>query len=135
MNKIDTTGFALRTTCDTDKSDLEKKISGVDEKVPDTSDVAKKTDINAKIIKIENKIPSICGLATNSALTAVENKIPNVSSLVKKTDYDTKTSKIETKVSDHNHEKYITTPEFNNLAAGRFYCKISTGKLSNKERF
>ena len=22
------------------------------------------------------------------------------------------------KVSDHNHDKYITTPEFNNLAAG-----------------
>ena len=29
-------------------------------------------------------MPSITGLATNSALTAVENKIPNVSSLVKK---------------------------------------------------
>ena len=30
--------------------------------------------------EIEGKIPSITGLATNSALTAVENKIPNVSS-------------------------------------------------------
>ena len=29
-------------------------------------------------------MPSITGLATNSALNAVENKIPNVSSLVKK---------------------------------------------------
>ena len=34
--------------------------------------------------KIEGKIPSISGLATNAALTAVENKIPNSSSLVKK---------------------------------------------------
>ena len=39
---------------------------------------------------MENEIPSITGLATNSALTAVENKIPDVSSLVKKTDCDTK---------------------------------------------
>ena len=31
-----------------------------------------------------SKIPSVSGLAANSALTAVENKIPGVSSLVKK---------------------------------------------------
>ena len=35
------------------------------------------------------KIPSISGLATNSALTTVHNKILDVCSLVKKTDYDT----------------------------------------------
>ena len=62
-----------------------------------------KTDLNPKITEIENKIPSIIGLATNSALTAVENKIPNLSNLVTKTDYNTKISKIEKKVSDHNH--------------------------------
>ena len=43
----------------------------------------KKTVYNSKISEIENKIPSITGLATTSfALTAVENKIPNVISLV-----------------------------------------------------
>ena len=62
---------------DADKSKIENKI-------PDTSDLVKKTDCNAKITKIEGKIPSISGLATNAALTAVENKIPNISSLVKK---------------------------------------------------
>ena len=50
-------------------------------------------------------------------MTAVENKIPNVSNLVKKTDYDTKVNEIEKKISDHTHDKYITTPEFNELAA------------------
>ena len=35
---------------------------------------------------MEDKIPSITGLAANSGLTAIENKIPDVSSLVKKTD-------------------------------------------------
>ena len=46
-----------------------------------------------KITEIENKIPSISGLATDAALTAVENKIHNVSSLVKKTDYNAKIKK------------------------------------------
>ena len=53
-------------------------------KFPDTSDLAKRTNLNAKITEIQGKIPSITGLATNSALTAVENKIPNVSNFVKK---------------------------------------------------
>ena len=34
------------------------------------------------ITEIENKIPSISGLATNTALTAVENKIPNVNTKI-----------------------------------------------------
>ena len=43
----------------------------------------------------------------------------DVSNLVKKktTDYDTKISEIEMKVTDHDHDKYITTPEFNKLTA------------------
>ena len=68
-------------------------------------DLLKKTYYNAKITEIENKIPSISGLTTNSALTAVENKIPCFSNLVKKTDYDTKISSIE--------NKYITTTDYN----------------------
>ena len=36
---------------------------------------------------------------------------------LKKTDYDTKITQIEKKVTDHNHDKYITTPEFNKLSA------------------
>ena len=83
------------------------KISDTDKKIPDTSDLAKKADLNTKVTEIESKIPSITGLATNSALTAVENKIPDVSGLVTKTDYDAKVSEMEKKVSDHDHDKYI----------------------------
>ena len=53
------------------------------EEVPDTSGLVK-TYYNTKISEIESKIPSINGLATNSALTAVEDKIPNNSNLVTK---------------------------------------------------
>ena len=42
VDNIDTTGFALRTTYDTDKSDLEKKISDAEENISNTSDLAKK---------------------------------------------------------------------------------------------
>ena len=53
-------------------------------------------------------------MATNAPLTAVEDKIPNVTKLVK-ADYDTKITEIEKKLTDHDHDKYIATPEFNNL--------------------
>ena len=42
VNNIDITRFVLKTTYDTDKSDLEKKISDLDKKMPDTSELAKK---------------------------------------------------------------------------------------------
>ena len=50
----------------------------------------KKTDYNTKITELENKIPDTNNLATKMALTAVENKIPDANNLVKKTDYNTK---------------------------------------------
>ena len=53
-------------------------------KILDPIAFVKKTDYGSKITEIENKIPSISGLAANSALTTVENKMPNVSGLVKK---------------------------------------------------
>ena len=87
--------------------------------------MVKKTNFSAKVTEIEGKIPSITGLATNSALTAVENIIPDVSSLVKKTDYNTKISDIEKKIIDYNHDKYITTPEFNTLAADVFNARLA----------
>ena len=45
---------------------INQKISGADKKIPDTSDLTKKTDLNAKITEIEGKIPNITGLSTTS---------------------------------------------------------------------
>ena len=72
-----------------------------------------KNKLNAKITEIQNKIPSITGLASNSVLTAAANNIPDVSSLVKMTDYDTKISDIGKKITNHDHDKYVTSSEFN----------------------
>ena len=60
---------------------------------------------------VKGKIPNITNLATTTALPALEKKIPNVGNLVKNTDYSTKMNEIEKKVTDHDHDKYITTPE------------------------
>ena len=89
----------------------------------------------AKLTELENKIPDVSSLATKTALTAVENKIPDVSSIVKKTDYNTKITEIEKKLTDHNHDKYITTPEFNTLAADVFNARLAQVNLITKTDF
>ena len=135
VDNIDTTKFILNTTYDSDKSDLEKKISDADKKIPDTNLLVKKADYSSKITELENKIPSISGLATNSALTAVENKIPNGSGLVTKTNYNTKISEIENKITDYNHDKYITTQEFNRVTKEKFKGRLKQADLVTKPGF
>ena len=118
----------LKAKYDTDKSELEKKC-------PDASNLVKKTHYNSKISEIENKIPSNSGLATTSVLTAVENKIPKVNNLVKKIDYNTKINETEKKITDHCHDKYITNPEFNKLAAENFAARLAQANLITKTDF
>ena len=86
--------------------------------------MVKKKDFNSKISEVEDKIPSISGFATISALTAVKNKIPDVSSLVKKT-ITQKYQILRRKLLINNHDKYITTPEFNTLAADAFNARLA----------
>ena len=124
VNNVDTSDFVLKTKYQTDQTELEKKIL-------DVTDFVKKT----KLTELENKIPNVSSLATKTALTAVENKIPSVSILVKKTDHDTKITEIEKKLTDHNHDKYITTSEFNTLAADVFNARLAQANLITKTGF
>ena len=94
VNIIDTSAFVLKTKYDTDKTELEKKISDV------TDFITKEI----KLTELENKILDASSLATKTALNAVKNKIPSVSSLVQKTDYNTKISELEKKLADQNHK-------------------------------
>ena len=73
VNNIDASDFALKTNYNTKITELEDKISN-------TSNLVKKTDYNTKI-------------------TELENNIPDISNLVKKTDYDTKITEIEKKLT------------------------------------
>ena len=124
VDNIDISDFVLKTKYQIDKTELENKI-------PDVSNLVKKT----KLTELENKIPDVSNLATKTALTTVENKIPDVSDLVKKAGYNTKVIEIENKLNNHNHGKYIDTPEFNKLATDAFNARLAQANLITKTDF
>ena len=121
VNNIDTKDIVLKTQYQTDKTELEKKILNV-------TDFLKK----AKHTELEKKTPDVSSLATKTALTAVKKKIPEVSSLVKKTNYNIKITETEKKLTDHDNDKYITTPEFNTSAADVFNARLAQANLITK---
>ena len=55
--------------------------------------------------------------------------------MVKKTDYDNKVTEIENKLNNHNRGKYVTTTEFNTLAADFFNARLSKANLVAKTDF
>ena len=55
--------------------------------------------------------------------------------LWKKTDYNTIITEIESKLNNHDHDKHITTPEFNNLAADVFNARLARVNLVVKTYF
>ena len=55
------------------------ELKEVENKIPNVSNFATKSDVSNSISVVEAKIPSVANLATKEELTAVENKIPNVS--------------------------------------------------------
>ena len=78
VNNIDTSGLVKKT-------DYNAKITEIEDKIPNSSSFVKKTDYNTKITEIEGKIPDISGLVTKTALATIENKIPSINGLVKQT--------------------------------------------------
>ena len=109
ISHVDTSSFALKTNLanlktEVDKLDIDKLVPvPVDlSKLSDVvkNDVVKKTDYNAKITEIENKIPDISNLASKTALNTVENEIPDTSGYIKKTDYNAKITDLENKIPD-----------------------------------
>ena len=103
INSIDTSEFVLT-------------LSIIENKIPETSDLIKKTDYNTKITEIESKIPDVSGLVT-------------------KTDYNTKITEIENELNNHDHDKYIASSELNTLAADVFSAKLARENLVAKTNF
>ena len=77
VDNIDTSGLVKKT-------DYNTKITEIEDKIPDSSSFVKNTDYNTKITEIEGNIPDISDLATKTALNIVENKIPSITGLAKK---------------------------------------------------
>ena len=51
---------------------------------------------------------------------------------LRKTVYNTKITEIENKFTNHNHDKYIDTQEFNKLAADVFNARLAQTNLIPK---
>ena len=117
------------------KTEDNAKIKNIEDKIPDITNAVIKTTHNGKINEVKAEIPSITNLATNTALTAFEKKIPSISNLVKKSDYNTKINEIEKKIIDHSHNKYITTSAFNKLTAENFPARLAQVHLVTKTDF
>ena len=113
-------------------SDAVKNDDKIEYKIPDITNLKTNTTFNAKINEVKGKIPSITNLPTTTALIAIENKISNASNLVKKTDCNTKINETEKKITDHDHDKYITTPELNKLTAENFVARLAQVNLASK---
>ena len=91
VDNIDTNALLLKSTFNTKITEIEGKITNVDNKIPDITDLAtnssitsllstfnsKITEIENKVKTVDNKIRSISNLATKIELTNVENKIPS----------------------------------------------------------
>ena len=60
-------------------------------------------------------------------------KIPDTRGLVTTTVLNTKIREVENKIP--NHDKHITTPEFNKLTAKRFAARLKQANLVNKTDF
>ena len=139
----DTNCLVKKTNRNTKITELENKISDisnletktalttVENKIPKVSNLATKILDN----KVGNKIPDISNLATKRGLTAIENKIASISDLVKKTDYNTKITDIENKLNNHDHDKYNGTSDFNILATNIFNARLAQANLITKTDF
>ena len=74
-------------------------------------------------LDVDKSLPVPVDLRKLSDIVKNDVAKKDVYNLVKKTDYSTKISEIEKKITDHNHDKYITTSEFNKFMAEIFDLK------------
>ena len=101
VDKLVPVPVELSKLSDVVKNDFNKKdiynakIKNIEDKIPDVTNLAKTSALNAKTNEAKDEI---LNLATNAALTAVENKIPIVSNLVKKLTITQKLLKLKRKV-------------------------------------
>ena len=105
------------------------KIKNIENKIPDITNVTTNTTLNAKINEVKNEIPSIANLAANASLNAkiktkVKNKMPNITNSATAT----AVTVVENKIPDRS--KHIPTPECNKLTAESFSAKLAQANLA-----
>ena len=98
ISHIDTSSFALKSNLASLKTEVDKL--DVNKLVPVPVDLSKLSDVVKSDVK-----------------KTVYDKLAAKVNSIDARDYDTKITETENKLTVHNHDKYITTPEFNTLAA------------------
>ena len=78
--------------------------------------------LKSNVDKLDNNIGKTILLKRLNMINWLKTlmKTTDTSCLVKKAGYYTKPGKIENKILHHDHDKYITTQEFNKLTADNF---------------
>ena len=103
------------------KKDLySAKIKNIEDKIPDTTNLAANTTLNAKISEIENEMPSI---TNNANINEIKNEIPDITNLAT----STALTRVWNKIPDHS--KNIATPESNKLTAENFTARLAQPNL------
>ena len=87
------------------------------------------------LAELQSNIPDINGLATKTTSTAVKIKYLMLVVKLKKQNITQKLVSLKKKLTDHNHDKYITTPESNTLAADIFNARLVQANLITKTDF
>ena len=95
IGKLETTPVDLSKLSNVVKNEVVKKteynakIKNIEDKIPDITNLATKTTLNAKINEVKGEIPSITNLATNYVLddkiNEIKGKIPSATNLANTT--------------------------------------------------
>ena len=120
---------------DVDKSDIDRLKSVLSNlcnlKIKVVKNVIKKDLCNFQLKNIQDKIPDITNLATNTTLNAkinqIKNERPNITKLATTAAHTT----VKIKILDHS--KRVNTPEFNKFTAERFAARLASTSNFNKQ--
>ena len=81
-----------------EKDVYDAKIKDIEDKIPDIANLASNTTLKAKVNEVKNEIPSIINLATNTSLNAktneVKGEIPGITNLATTAAFTTVENKI-----------------------------------------
>ena len=136
VHKLVPVPIDLSKLSDVVKNDVVKKdvcnakIKYIEDKIPDINNLATNTTFNAKRNEVKNEILSIINIAAivafNSNINEAKINMPHITNLAT----TAALTAIENKIPDHR--KYITTPEFNKLTAENFAARLAQANLASK---
>ena len=136
VNNIDTSRFILKTKYDGDKLELEKKFltlvilsknqtasTAVENKIPSTNNLVKKkkTDYNARITEVENKITNnkhdeyITTPESHKLAADAFNARIAQANVITKTDFDARLSGLNRKITKNKSDHVFANNELNKL--------------------